>query len=154
MLHYVHQLFSIVSRLLSGPEQVVCIFEVCQMKSWLINTELILLLQGVRPVIVSPSFPLTATDPQQWEAGSVGQTAATFEGARPQSSHLLPDGTDAGYPGWISEKPTVPLSGSYTLFSLNHQFSTHTYTDMSHKSSPRFLFHLTRKYEMKLTYFY
>lgn len=80
------------------------------------------MLQGVRPVIVSPSFPLTATDPQQWEAGSVGQTAVTFEGARPQSSHLLPDGTDAGYSGRISEKPTVPLSGSYILFSLDQTY--------------------------------
>lgn len=51
------------------------------------------------PVIVCPSLPTTATDPQQWEAGSVGQAAGAFEGARPPSSHLLPDGTDAGYPG-------------------------------------------------------
>lgn len=91
-----------------------------------------------RPVPVN-TFPPTATGPLQWEASSFGQTAGAFKGARPQSSHLLPDGTDAGYPGRLPEGPTVPLSGSSTLFSFNHQtYTVHTYTNMLHKSSLEF----------------
>lgn len=92
-------------------------------------------------ISVGPSAPLSATDPQQWEAGAVGQTAGTFEGTRPQSSHLFPDGTDAGYSGRISEKPAVPFSGSYA-FTHEHQFSKHT-------SIPRILFQLARNDEKK-----
>lgn len=39
--------------------------------------------------------PPTASDPQQWKAGSLGQTVGAFERTGTQSSHLLPDGTNA-----------------------------------------------------------
>lgn len=60
---------------------------------------------------VSP-LCLAATGAQQREAGSAGQTAGPLEGARPPSAHLLPDGSDAGYPGGLPAEPPVPLPGS------------------------------------------
>lgn len=48
--------------------------------------------------IISCSYSLKATGAQQWEAGSAGQVADPFEGAWPQSSHFLSNGSDAGYP--------------------------------------------------------
>ena len=77
------------------------------------------LLEEAWQIPVSHSFLPTASNPQQWQTGSVGQTSGAFEGARPQSSHFLPDGTDVGYPCWLPEEPTVPLSGSYPLFSCD-----------------------------------
>lgn len=84
--------------------------------SW-VNIILTLLLEKGRLEMFCPHFSCTAIDPEQREVSSVGQTAGTVERARPQSSHLLPDGTDVGYPGWLSEEQAVPLSGSCTLFS-------------------------------------
>lgn len=52
-------------------------------------------IYSVYVMTVERCCPPTASDPQQWKAGSLGQTVGAFERTGTQSSHLLPDGTNA-----------------------------------------------------------